>query len=128
MAKFTKKNLKQVEDQAKKFGVDGQEMHAARADLEATKLALSYQKFVPQHRIEFGHSHDEQEEVYVVTRGSGRMKIGDEVIELKELDAVRVAPEMVRAIEAGPGGIEFIAIGAPYVESDRGNMKQGWWA
>jgi mannose-6-phosphate isomerase-like protein (cupin superfamily) len=30
--------------------------------------------------------------VYVVLRGSGWMKVDDEIVELKEWDAVRVAP------------------------------------
>ena len=47
----------------------------------------------------------------MVVGGSGRMRIGDEVIELRRWDAVRVAPGVVRAFEGGPEGLELIAIG-----------------
>lgn len=49
----------------------------------------------------FGHRHREQEEVYVVVAGSGRMKAGDELVEIAEWDVIRVAPSVMRAFEAG---------------------------
>jgi len=61
----------------------------------------------------------------VVLGGSGRMKLDDEVIELEPLDAVRVAPAVVRAFEAGPGGIEVLAVGARH-EGD-GELVHDWW-
>lgn len=63
----------------------------------------------------------------MVIRGGGRMKLDDEIVELGELDAVPVPPEVVRNIEAGSGGIEVIAVGAPLTEADRGEMLQSWW-
>ena len=56
-------------------------------------------------RIPFGHKHVGQEEVYVVVRGSGRIKFEDEVVEVAEWDAVRFDKETMRNVEAGPAGI-----------------------
>ena len=128
MAEFTKKNLKtEVEDGAKKYGVKGQEMHHINKDLGLKQSGISYQKFDPNHRIGFGHSHAEQEEIYVVIRGGGRMKLDDEIIDLTELDAVAVPKEITRAIEAGGDGIEFLVFGSPVTGNDPGKMVQGWW-
>ena len=76
-----------------------------------------------------GHSHREQEEVYVVVSGSGRIKLDDDVRELRAWDVVRVAPSTVRAVEGGPQGIELIAIGSTRPEGGDGvPAPEGWWA
>jgi quercetin dioxygenase-like cupin family protein len=59
------------------------------------------------------HSHKEQEEAYVVVAGSGRILLGDETQELRTWDVVRVAPDVVRAFEPGPDGLDIIAVGGP---------------
>ena len=41
------------------------------------------------------------------------MKIDDEVIEIKQWDAVRVPPDTWRGYEAGADGLEILVIGAP---------------
>ena len=60
-----------------------------------------------------GAFHKTQEEVYVVVRGSGRIKVDDGIVELREWDAVRVPPGTWRGYEAGPEGLEILVIGAP---------------
>ncbi len=72
-----------------------------------------------------------QEEVYVVLGGSGRMKLDDEIVELKEWDAVRVPPGTWRGYDAGPEGLEIIVIGAPNLgEAPREDVEgqRDWWA
>ena len=65
-----------------------------------------------------------QEEVYVVVRGSGRMKVDDEIVELEEWDAVRVPPGSWRGYEAGPDGLELLVVGAPNLGDDpRGDVE-----
>lgn len=66
------------------------------------------------------------EEVYVVIGGSGRLKLDDEIIEIEELDAIRVSPEVVRCFEGGPEGIEVLAVGARH-DGD-GEVIPGWWS
>ena len=129
MAGYTKVNLKDVEDQAERFGLAPHiEFRMARVALELENSGVSYQRLAPNFRLPFGHTHKQQEEVYVLVSGSARMKLGDEVVELKQWDAVRVPSETMRGAEAGPDGAEFIAIGAPNTGPGDADMEQGWWS
>jgi quercetin dioxygenase-like cupin family protein len=130
MAGYTKVNLKaDVEYQAPKFGLaPAVEARFAHDDLEAAATGLSYQRLEPDARMPFGHSHREQEEIYVVLSGSGRVKLDDEVVELAPLDAVRIAAPTMRAVEAGPEGIEYVVFGAPRGEKNDAEMVEEWWA
>ena len=129
MAGFTIKNLKDVEDQAPNFGLSPHvEARMARVPLELENSGISYQRLAPNFRQPFGHKHKTQEEVYVVVGGTGKVKLGDEVVELKQWDAVRVAKDTMRAFEAGPDGIELIAIGAPSTGPGDGDLEHGWWS
>jgi hypothetical protein len=88
---FTLRNIKEdLDDIGSRFdGAPGLEFRAATKALELAESALSYQRVPPGYRFPYGHTHLTQEEVYVVLRGGGRMKVDDEIIELKEWDAVR---------------------------------------
>jgi mannose-6-phosphate isomerase-like protein (cupin superfamily) len=126
---FTKLNLAEdVENSAEKFGMgDVLAAHFVREDLDATQFGLSLQRLKPNRRMPFGHNHQQQEEVYVVIGGSGRLKLDDEVIEVARWDAVRIAPEVMRALEAGPDGLEVIAFGAPATGLQDAQQEMGWW-
>jgi mannose-6-phosphate isomerase-like protein (cupin superfamily) len=124
---FTHKKLMEVEDSAAGFGHgDAMEVRFANEDLEAETTGLSYHRLKPGKRQAFGHRHDEAEEVYVVIRGSGRLKLDDELVEVEALDAIRVAPQVTRAFEAGEDGLEVIASG-PRHDGD-GEIVPGWWS
>src|SRR3954453_6948658 len=130
---FTRRNLKQdLEDVGPNFdGAPELEFRLATKALELERSGLSYQRVPPGHRFPYGHTHREQEEVYVVLRGSGRMKLDDEIVELREWDAVRVPPGTWRGYEAGPDGLEIIVIGAPNLGEDPREDVEGrrdWWA
>jgi mannose-6-phosphate isomerase-like protein (cupin superfamily) len=106
------------------------EFRAATKALELEKAALSYQSIPPDYRFPYGHSHQTQEEVYVVVRGSGRMKVDDDIVELREWDAVRIPPGSWRGYEAGPEGLELLVVGAPNLGDDpREDVsgRRGWW-
>jgi quercetin dioxygenase-like cupin family protein len=126
---FTKLNLAEdVENSAEKFGMgDVLAAHFVRDDLDATRFGLSLQRLKPNQRMPFGHNHKEQEEVYVVVGGSGRLKLDDEVIEVARWDAVRIAPEVMRALEAGPDGLEVVAFGSPATGLQDAQQEMGWW-
>jgi quercetin dioxygenase-like cupin family protein len=129
MANYTKVNLKEIEDQAPRGGLSpGLKAHFARVPLALEKSGISYFRIAPGFRIPFGHKHSEQEEVYLLIDGSGRLKLDDEVIELKPWDAVRVPPGVMRAIEAGSDGAEVIAFGAPNTDNGDIEMKPNWWS
>jgi uncharacterized cupin superfamily protein len=128
MASYTKKNLKDVENVAPKFDMpDGMDARFARTDLGGETLGLSVMKLDPGFRIPFGHKHSGQEEVYVVVSGSGRVKVDDEVVELRQWDAIRFDKDIMRNMEAGPEGIEYIAFGAGTDPTDA-EMVPGWWS
>jgi mannose-6-phosphate isomerase-like protein (cupin superfamily) len=125
-SRYTRIKLTDVEDSAPKFGYgELQEARFARNDLDAEQTGLSHHRVRPGKRQGFGHKHEKAEEVYVVISGSGRVKLDDEVLELEPLDAIRVAPGVIRAFEAGPDGIELIAAG-PHYDKD-GELLLGWW-
>jgi len=44
------------------------------------------------------HRHPVQEELYVLLEGKGRVRVGEEALELAPLDALLVAPDTVRQI------------------------------
>jgi mannose-6-phosphate isomerase-like protein (cupin superfamily) len=125
---YTIKNLKEVEDAAPRFGMaPGMEARFARRALETEQLGVSYERYAPNFRGPFGHRHSEQEEVYVVLGGSGRVKLDDDVVDLKQWDAVRVASTTMRNFEAGPEGLEVLAIGAPTTPEPDVDMVHDWW-
>ena len=122
----TLKNLNDVKDSAPGFGHgDVQEARFANDDLETEQTGISLLRVKPGCRQAFGHKHDDAEEVYVVTSGSGRIKLDDEILELTRLDALRIAPGVTRQVEAGDDGIEFVAVGARH-EGD-GELVPDWW-
>jgi len=130
---FTRTNIKDdLEDIGSKFdGAPDLEFRAATKPLELEKSGLSYQHVPPGYRFPYGHTHMKQEEVYVVVRGSGRMKLDDEIVEVKQWDAVRVPPGTWRGYEAGPEGLEILVIGAPNLGDDPREDVDGrrdWWA
>jgi mannose-6-phosphate isomerase-like protein (cupin superfamily) len=90
---------------------------------------MSYQRFAPNFRGPFGHRHERQEELYVVVRGGGRLKLDDEVVELTTWDAIRVPPEVTRCFEGGADGLEILAFGAPRTgeASADAEMISNWW-
>ena len=127
MSGYTKKNLKDVENQAPKFNMPPElEARFARTALGGKTLGLSLMKLAPNFRIPFGHKHEDQEEVYVVLSGSARIKVETEIVELGEWDAIRFDKNTMRDVEAGPDGVEYLAFGAGDDPQDA-EMAADWW-
>lgn len=119
-------NLADVEDAAPANGFGRRwEARVARAALEAEHTGVTHFRLRPGKRSPFAHRHAEAEEVYVILSGSGRVKLGDELADVRALDAIRVAPEVVRAFEAGPDGLELIAFG-PHHDADGEPVDDPW--
>jgi len=128
MANYTKLNLRQeIEDQSPKFGIHEMEFRSARVPLELENSGLSFLRLDPNYRVPFGHHHNQQEEVYILVAGSAKLKLDDELLELKPWDAVRVHKDTMRNFEAGPDGAEIIAFGSPNAGPGDGPMTQEWW-
>lgn len=125
-AGHTLRNLEDAEDLAARYGYG--EMGESRFvsdDLDAERTGVSHQRLRPGMRQMFAHHHHRAEEVYVVLSGGGRVRIGDEVVELRPLDALRVGPEQTRQFEAGPGGLEYLVFG-PRAKGDA-EIVRDWW-
>jgi quercetin dioxygenase-like cupin family protein len=123
---YTIKNLRDVEDMAPRFGNDAvQEARFARRPLDAQDTGLAYHVVKPGQRNR-PHRHDEAEEIYVVIAGSGRAVLDGETVELKTLDAIRVAAPVTRAFEGGPEGLELLAFG-PHHEGDGELLDEDPW-
>lgn len=129
MGNYTKTNLRNdVDDQAPRFGMPA-EMQArfARTPLGGKTLGVSLFKLEPNFRIPFGHKHATQEEVYVIVRGSARVKVEGNVVDLDAWDALRIDKDTMRDVEAGPDGVEYLAFGAGDDASEV-EMVQNWWS
>ena len=123
---FTIKNLRDIEDVAPRFGFDSiQEARFAWRALGAQNTGLAYHVIKPGQRGG-AHRHDEAEEIYVVLGGSGRAYLDGELVDLQPMDALRVAPPVVRAFEAGPDGLELLVFG-PHHEGDGEILKESPW-
>jgi quercetin dioxygenase-like cupin family protein len=119
-------NLLDVDDSAA-GRVDGLEARMGRNELGSRDLGVSLFRYSPGLRSPVSHSHREQEEAYVVVSGSGRIRLGDEIRDLRQWDVVRVAPEVVRAFEAGPDGLDVVAVGGPRPEGGDGELNDSPW-
>jgi mannose-6-phosphate isomerase-like protein (cupin superfamily) len=123
---YTITNLKQADNAV---GDPARDMEArfGRKHLDSEHLGVSYFRYGPGYRSTVGHHHREQEEVYVVVGGSGRVRLDDEIVEVRQWDAIRVAPPVVRAFEGGPDGLELVAIGSDRPEGGDGARVQDFW-
>ncbi len=126
MSSFAKVNLLEVEDSVG-GRVEGLEGRFGRKHLDSRDLGVSLFRYSPNLQSPTAHSHKVQEEAYVVVAGSGRILLDDEIQELGIWDVVRVAPEVVRAFEAGPDGLDIIAIGGPKPEEGDGVRAAATW-
>jgi mannose-6-phosphate isomerase-like protein (cupin superfamily) len=123
---YTIKNLREVEDMAIKHGFsESQEARFPRQDLGAETTGLAYHVVRPGKRQAFAHHHHEAEEVNVVLSGTGRVRLDDEVVEIGPMDAIRVAPHVTRAFEAGPDGLELLVFG-PHHDRDAETVQDFW--
>jgi quercetin dioxygenase-like cupin family protein len=119
-------NLLEIDD-AVQGRVAGMEGRFSRKFLGSRDLGVSLWRYAPNTRNPGGHSHREQEEAYVVVAGSRRVRLDDEVRDIRQWDVVRVAPEVVRAFEAGTDGLEVIAVGGPKPEGGDGVRSDTPW-
>jgi mannose-6-phosphate isomerase-like protein (cupin superfamily) len=128
MSDYTVKNLREVEDAAAGAGMgEIQEARFAMGTLEAQATGLCLQMIKPGQRQAFAHRHEQAEEIYVVLSGRGRVKLDDDAREIGPMDAVRVAPCVVRAFEASDEGLELLVFG-PHHDKDGEIVREDVWA
>lgn len=126
MSRHCTVNLMELDDSVgeRAPGIEGR---FARSRLDSRDLGVSRFTYVANLRSPFAHSHREQEEAYVVIAGSGRALLDGDVQELRQWDVLRVAPEVVRAFESGPDGLDLIVVGGPKPEEGDGVMGAAEW-
>jgi oxalate decarboxylase/phosphoglucose isomerase-like protein (cupin superfamily) len=129
VAGYTVQNLREIENQGLKFGMDENDiqLRMAKDPLGCEHCGISYIKLGAGWRQPFGHNHKTQEEVYILVNGGARMKVEDEVVEMKPMTAVRVSKDTMRGYEGGPEGAELIVIGAPRTGPGDADTVPGWW-
>jgi mannose-6-phosphate isomerase-like protein (cupin superfamily) len=124
---YTIKNLRKSDDAAADAGLsDSLEARFAHEDLGSEKSGISYQVVKAGKRQPFAHKHGEMEEIYVVISGSGRVKLDDSIEDVGPFDAVRIAPPVTRAFEAGDDDLVLIAF-SPRAEGDAEIVKDFSW-
>jgi mannose-6-phosphate isomerase-like protein (cupin superfamily) len=123
MSKYTKINFMDIEP----GGGEESQGRFSRKFIESRELGITHWKYAPGYKHKKAHSHREQEEVYVVINGGGKMLLDDKVEELKQWDVVRVAPETIRAFEAGADGLELIIAGGQKPEGGDGVRATANW-
>jgi mannose-6-phosphate isomerase-like protein (cupin superfamily) len=86
----------------------------ARSSLGVTSFGMQILQLPPEAGDSYpnhDHSHDGQEEVYVVLGGSGEIAVDGEKIALEPEMAVRVGPDTKRQLFAGSDGLRLIILG-----------------
>jgi mannose-6-phosphate isomerase-like protein (cupin superfamily) len=125
---YTHISLDDVEDAAPANGFGERwEARVARTALGAEETGVTHFRLRPGKRSPFAHRHRHAEEIYVILSGSGQIKLDEQLADVRPLDAIRVRPEVVRAFEAGPDGLEFLAFG-PHRDADGEPVDDPWVA
>jgi mannose-6-phosphate isomerase-like protein (cupin superfamily) len=125
MSDWTKRNFEEIEDRSPPEVP--MRWRFSRDEVGSKQVGVSRFSYEPGARMPFGHRHGVQEEVYVVVAGSGRAKLGDEIIEMGLWDVLRVAPHVIRSFEAGAAGMELICVGGRRPEGGDNEGFMDFW-
>jgi mannose-6-phosphate isomerase-like protein (cupin superfamily) len=120
----------EVEDAYADGDVPG-EFHALTEALGAEQVAVTLIRVPPHSDFEqgTGHKHGEQEELYIVSRGTLTMRFGEEVREVGAGSVVRVAPQTVRSHRnLGEEPVELWAVSRKLEDSDSTKVDDFWEA
>ncbi|HEV2790803.1 MAG TPA: cupin domain-containing protein [Solirubrobacterales bacterium] len=120
----------EVDDHYADSDVPG-EFRALTEALAAEQVAVTLIRVPPHSDFEqgTGHRHDEQEELYIVSRGTLTMRFGDEVREVPAGSVVRVAPQTVRSHRnLGDEPVELWAVSRKIEGSDSTQVDDFWEA
>jgi mannose-6-phosphate isomerase-like protein (cupin superfamily) len=130
MSEYTLVNADDVEDHYEGSSVPGEFRRLTDA-LGAEQVAVTLIRIPPHSDFEqgTGHFHDEQEEVYIVTRGTLTMRFGDEIRPVTAGSAVRVAPNTPRSHRnEGDEPVEMWAVSTRRGQGDATKLDDFWEA
>jgi mannose-6-phosphate isomerase-like protein (cupin superfamily) len=116
MSEYTVVKVSDVPDQAENLGIDPEkfEVRFMRNDLNCEHCGVSFARYSKGYAAK-GHTHNRQEEIYLLISGRAQALVGDnKVIDLEPWTAIRVPPETPRALRVvGDEDAIFVKIGAP---------------
>ena len=124
MPAWTQTNFADISDRSPD---ETMEWRLSRGAIRSRQVGVSRFTFAPGARMPFGHRHLEQEEVYVVVGGSGRLNLDDEIIDVVEWDVIRVAPDVMHAFEAGPDGLDLLCVGGRRPKGGDTQRDETFW-
>ena len=87
--------------------------------LGLTGMEISINNLAANEGNPFVHTHQQNEELYIVIKGSGVFYADGEEFGVQEGSLIRVEPEAERAIAAGGQGMTYICI-----QTAKGSLKQ----
>ncbi len=130
MSEYTLINVDDVDDHYEGSSVPGEFRRLTDA-LGAEQVAVTLIRIPPHSDFEqgTGHFHDEQEEVYIVTRGTLTMRFGDDIRPVTAGSVVRVAPQTPRSHRnEGDEPVELWAVSARRDHGDATKIDDFWEA
>jgi mannose-6-phosphate isomerase-like protein (cupin superfamily) len=128
VSEYTIVNLEDVDDW---LGDYPGEMRGVTYPLGAEQVALTYRR-MPHHtgsKGSYGHRHREQEELYFVVSGTLQFKLGDDIVEVRRHQAIRVPADTVRGIwNDEPEDAELIIV-SRRIDDPLGDVERvdGFW-
>ena len=79
---------------------------------KATGNEISLSMLEPRAQVPILHSHKENEETYIIIKGTGQFQVDGKVFDIKEGDVIRVAPAGKRGMRAGDSPLIYICVQA----------------
>jgi quercetin dioxygenase-like cupin family protein len=113
-----------------RFGVDSTlwDLRVLRAPLGCTEIGISVFRLGPRAKVTVGHRHPAGEEIYVLVSGKVEIKIGESVLALEPLSAVRVPSNEFRALRnAGDEQALLIVAGYPQDSAEEVEFAPDFW-
>lgn len=80
--------------------------------LALTSCEISYNSLPANATLPFVHKHKDNEEVYLIVKGSGKFYVDGEIFAVKEGDCVRINPNGERCIKAAADGLAYFCMQA----------------
>jgi mannose-6-phosphate isomerase-like protein (cupin superfamily) len=130
MAGYTKVTRDEAADWMSGYEGFG-EMRSYTRALGSEETAITWRLMPPGTggRDSYGHRHKDQEEIYLVVRGTLQFKVGDDEFEAGPQTAVRVPADSFRSVHNdGPDEVEVV-ICSKVAQGDEGEVEKsdGFW-
>ena len=86
----------------------------------ATGTEISFNSLPPHTDLSYFHVHEQNEETYIILRGSGYFQVDEDCFPISEGSVIRVAPKGIRGMSnASDGEMVYIVI-----QSQENSLKQ----